>query len=223
MRTISETSILILVLSLPALVGCVRLEAAPLPPDSAPPPTAPDGYVSHTEEITVHVPMAFLHEWRRAHEGHLENTLLGTNKIAGVERTQMLQGTWPEPGARRRVFRKDGNQSLEEVLENTWPTSFRYEVWGFTDRERILTDYLVGEFQHKPVPDGTLVRWTYSFHRRSLLTRPFLSMAVRNRVPEFMRVALQNMKQQAEQAYKSQTSQGNTSGAVQPGGTKPGS
>ena len=114
----------------------------------------------------------------------------------------MIRGTWPQPGARRRVVRKDGNESLEEVLENSWPTRFRYEVWGFTDQERILTNYLVGEFQYREVPEGTEVRWTYSFHRRYLLIEPFLSIEVRNRVPEFMQTALRHLKEEAEDAYK---------------------
>jgi hypothetical protein len=176
----------------------------PLDSNATRPPVDQGGFVNHTEEVTVQVPMPFLHAWRRASSGRLENTLRGTNKIAGVASTEMIQGTWPEVGALRRVVRKDGNQSLEEVLVNTWPTWFRYEVWGFTDKERILTNYLVGEFQHREVPGGTAVKWTYSFHRRSLFAAPFLSMAVRSRVPEFMRTALQNMKQQAEQAYKEQ-------------------
>lgn len=203
MKSTAEISILILLLAI-LIIGCASSPAAPLDPKSAKPLLDQDGFVSHTEIVTVHVPMEFLHEWRRKSSGRLESTLRGTNKIAGVARTEMLQGSWPEPGARRRVVRKDGNQSLEEALENTWPTSFRYEVWGFTDRERILTNYLVGEFQHHEVPGGTEVKWTYSFHRRTLLAAPFLSMVVNSRVPEFMRAALQNMKQQAEQAYQEQ-------------------
>lgn len=170
--------------------------------NQARPPIDRDGFVSHTETITVNVPMQFLQEWRGASSGHLENTLRGTDRIAGVSRTEMIQGTWPMAGARRRVIRKDGNQSLEEVVENTWPTSFRYEVWSFTDNARILTNYLVGEFHHQEVPGETEVRWTYSFHRRSLFAAPLLAIEVRRRVPGFMRSALQNMKQHAEQAYQ---------------------
>jgi hypothetical protein len=37
-----------------------------------------------------------------------------------------------------------------------------------------------------------------------MLAAPLLSMVVRNRVPEFMQTALANMKEQAEEAYKSE-------------------
>ena len=212
MKGASEISVLVLFLGISA-AGCAAGPGTPPVSGSARPAVDQGGFVSHTEEITVHVPMAFLCEWRRASSARLENTLRGTNKIAGVARTEMIRGTWPEPGARRRVVRKDGNQSIEEVLENTWPTSFRYEVWGFTDRERLLTDYLVGEFHHSEVPDGTHVKWTYSFHRRSMLATPLLSVVVRSRMPDFMQTALQNMKQQAEQAFASQAPQAATSAA----------
>lgn len=203
MKGVREISTVVLFLSIPA-AGCTRGPQSSLDTRSPRPTVAQNRFVSHTEQITVHVPMEFLHKWRQSSAGRLENTLRGTDKIAGVARTEMIQGTWPDPGARRRVIRKDGNQSLEEVLENTWPTSFRYEVWGFTDRERIFTDYLVGHFKHSNVPDGTLVTWTYAFHSRSVLATPFLSIAVRNRVPEFMQTALRNMKEQAEEAYRNQ-------------------
>lgn len=174
------------------------------PPDSnaARPPVDQGGFVSHTEEVTIQVPPQFLQEWRQGKS--LETQLRGSSRIAGVARTEMIQGTWGEVGARRRVVRKDGNRSLEEILENTPPTLFRYEVWGFTDRAGLLTNYFVGEFQHREVPGGTLVKWTYSFHRRSLLTEPFLSIMVRSRIPEFMRSTLQRTKQEAEQAYREQ-------------------
>ncbi len=116
----------------------------------------------------------------------------------------MIRGTWGDVGARRRVIRKDGNQTLEDVLENRQPTLFRYEVWGFTDSARILTNYAVGEFQYGEVPSGTAVKWTYSFHSTSLLTKPFLSWKVQTDFAEFMRSALQSMKQQAEQSYREQ-------------------
>lgn len=221
MKSVREISTVVLFLSIPA-AGCTGGPRSSLDERSPRPTVAQNRFVSHTEQITVHVPMEFLHEWRQSSSAHLENTLRGTDKIAGVARTEMIQGTWPEPGARRRVMRKDGNQSLEEVLENTWPTSFRYEVWGFTDRERIVTDYLVGHFVHSEVSDGTLVTWTYAFHSRSVLATPFLSIAVRNRVPEFMQTALRNMKEQAEKAYRNQNQKPGTDNGAPANPTKPG-
>ncbi|MBV8586681.1 MAG: SRPBCC family protein [Verrucomicrobia bacterium] len=202
MRWKSAPQIVIGILSISILVVVsTTARQSPLNPSSTPPPVDHHGFVSHTEVITVQVPMQFFRQWRQTSSGHLGNTLRGTSKIAGVAYTEMIRGTWPQPGARRRVVRKDGNESLEEVLENSWPTRFRYEVWGFTDQERILTNYLVGEFQYRGVPEGTEVKWTYSFHRRYLLTTPILSIEVHNRVPEFMRTALQSMKEEAEEAY----------------------
>ena len=133
MKGVGEISLLVLFLSIP-VVGCVGRPTPPLDARSPRPPLDQGGFVSHTEEITVRVPMDFLHEWRHASSGDIENTLRGTNKIAGVARAEMIRGTWPEPGALRRVIRRDGNQSLEEVLQNTWPTSFRYPSLSVTAR-----------------------------------------------------------------------------------------
>ncbi len=164
------------------------------------PPVGQRGFVRHTEEITVQVPIRRLEEWRRSRP--LESTLRGTKRIAGVARTEIVRRTWDEVGARRHVILKDGNQTTEEVLQVTRPTLFRYEVWGFTNWARFLTDYAVGEFQYREVPGGTAVKWTYSFHQRSLLAAPLLSWAVRTDFAEFMRSALQTMKQQGENDYR---------------------
>jgi hypothetical protein len=181
------------------VIGCAA--ALKESPDPTGPRPALDqgGFVSHTEEITVGVPIRFLVEWRRSKP--LETTLRGTARIAGVARTEMIRGIWGDVGARRRVVRKDGNQTLEEILENDQPTWFRYEVWGFTDSARIFTNYAVGEFQYSEVPGGTAVKWTYSFHRTSLFAQPFLSWRVQTDFAEFMRSTLQTMKERAEESW----------------------
>ena len=158
------------------------------------------GFVSHTEEVTIGVPRNFLHKFQQS--GPLESKLRGTNRIAGVDHVEMIRGTWGEPGARRLVIRKDGNQSLEEVLEQDPSNLFRYEVWAFTDRAGILTNYFVGEFRFRDVPGGTTVTWTYSFHRRFLLAQPILAYFVRSRITDFMHSAIERMKQESEEAYR---------------------
>jgi hypothetical protein len=160
------------------------------------PAAGQSGFARHTEEITVQVPIQRLDQWRRSRP--LENTLRGTKRIAGVARTEMIRGTWDEVGARRHVILNDGSQTTEEVLEVTRPSLFRYEVWGFTNWARLLTDCAVGEFQYREMPGGTAVKWTYSFHQRSLLAAPLLSWVVQTDFAEFMRSALQTMKQQSE-------------------------
>jgi Polyketide cyclase / dehydrase and lipid transport len=185
-------------------LGCAAGRKQKLDLNENRPPVDQNGFVRHAEEVTIQVPRPFLLEFQ--HAGPLESKLRGTNQIAGVARVEMIRGTWGEVGARRLVVRKDGNQSLEEVLEHE-PTLFRYEVWGFTDRASILANYLVGEFQYREAPGGTVVTWTYSFHRRSPVTEPILAFFVRTRIVEFMHSTIERMKQGAEQAYRERPDQ----------------
>ena len=172
--------------------------AHPGSPDPNPPrpPVGQRGFVRHTETIVVQVPIDALNKWRRSVS--LESILRGTKRIPGVDHTVMIHGVWDDAGARRRVFLKDGNTTTEEVLVNQRPALFRYEVWGFTNWARFLTDYAVGEFQYHEAPGGTEVQWTYSFHKRSWLTAPVLSWVAQHEFADFMRSALRTMKHTAE-------------------------
>ena len=180
-------------------VSCGGADPSSPDPNTPRPPVDQTGFVRHTETIVVNVPMDALNEWRRAVS--LENLLQGTKRIPGVDHTVMIHGVWDETGARRRVFLKDGNTTTEEVLVNQRPVLFRYEVWGFTNWARLLTDYAVG-FQFHEASGGTEVQWTYSFHRRSWLMTPMVSWVVQNDFAEFMRSTLQRMKEAAEQDYR---------------------
>src|SRR5689334_15700925 len=104
MRWKSTPQIVIGILSISTLVVVsTTARQSALNPSSIRPPVDYDGFVSHTEVITVQVPMQFFRQWRQTSSGHLENTLRGTSKIAGVAYTEMIRGPWPQPGARRRV------------------------------------------------------------------------------------------------------------------------
>ncbi len=160
------------------------------------------GFIAHTEEIVIEVPLKRFDEW--SWSTSLDSVLKGTKRISRVVRTEIIEGTWGEVGARRRVIMEDGNEAVEEILENVRPTLFRYQVWGFTNRGRILTNYAIGEFRYSEDSGKTKVKWTYSFHRRFLLAAPFLSRFVKTDFSEFMRNALQTIKQKAEQHHSEQ-------------------
>lgn len=179
------------------MVSCGGAHPNSPDPNAPRPPVDQRGFVRHTETTVVHVPMDALTKWRQSVS--LESILHGTKGIPGVDHTVMIHGVWDETGARRRVFLKDGNTTTEEVLVNQRPALFRYEVWGFTNWARFVTDYAVGEFQYREVPGGTEVQWTtYSFHKRSWLMTPLFLWVVQNDFAEFMRSALQTMKAAAE-------------------------
>lgn len=180
-------------------LSCGAAHPGSADPNGPRPPVDESGFVRHTESTMVQVPIDVLTKWRRSVS--LERILHGTKRIPGVDHTVMIHGVWDEAGARRRVFLKDGNTTTEEVLVNQRPALFRYEVWGFTNWARFLTDYAVGEFQFREAPGGTEVKWTYSFHERSWLTAPLVSWVVQNEFADFMRSGLKTMKDAAERAY----------------------
>ena len=182
------------------MVSCGGAHPRSPDPNAARPPVDQAGFVQHTETTVVNVPMDALTKWRRSVS--LESILHGTKRIPGVDHTVMIHGVWDEAGARRWVFLKDGNTTTEEVLVNQRPALFRYEVWGFTNWARFLTDYAVGEFQFREVPGGTEVQWSYSFHKRSWLMTPVVSWVVQNDFAAFMRSAVQTMKESAERAER---------------------
>src|SRR5215217_4233908 len=91
-------------------------------------------FIAHTVETDIAVPPDRLLPWLV--NVPLERILLGTEKLAGIERTDVLSPAWGSPGARRRVVLRDGNTSLEELLLVEEGQRFRYVVWNFTNEAR---------------------------------------------------------------------------------------
>jgi len=172
------------------------------PPSTPPDYTGPrpeiatEGLIGHTEEIAVDVPLDRYAAWVAS--APLEAQRRATGRLPAVVRTEVISGTWGEPGARRRVVLEDGHQLVEEVLENDPPGHFRYEVWGYTNFGKLLTDYAVGEFRAVAEGDKTRVTWTYAFHPRSRLSKSALSRFVATEWATFMRTSLETIRTAAE-------------------------
>jgi hypothetical protein len=162
------------------------------------PPVAKDGYVSHTEVRIIDVSLAQYKEYIA--QIPLESILNSGSGGIRVESTTMLKEPWNEVGSRRRINFAGGHYAAEEVLVNDEPRVFRYQTWGFTNYARLVTDYLVGEFNVEATPDGkTRVTWTYSFHKNSLLSALLLPNFVKRTITELMGNTVQGMKQALEQ------------------------
>jgi hypothetical protein len=113
----------------------------------------------------------------------------------------VIKGTWNEVGSRRRIHFVGGHYAAEKVLANDEPRLFRYQTWGFTFYARLVTDYLIGEFQVEETASGkTRVTWTYSFHKTSWLSALFLPAFVNRTIAVLMQNAVQQMKQAVEQS-----------------------
>jgi hypothetical protein len=163
------------------------------------PQPATSGYVSHTATTFAAVPRTAFLAWANGRElGDLVEPREGMSAVTG---TVPLRGHWDpgrdRTGNRRRVEFADGTHLAEEVLADT-PDRFRYMIWGFTGPQRFAVRYAVAEFTYTERDGGTDVRWTYSFHPTSPLTRPFVAAFVRRTMRSTMSATLEGMRSGAE-------------------------
>lgn len=197
--------VLLAVVVLVLLVASAASYAVVAPPKSPPayaekPPVAKDRYISHVETSIFDVSLAQYSEYIA--QIPLEAILNGGGGGGiRVESTTVIKGTWNEVGSRRRINFAGGHYAAEEVLANDEPQLFRYQTWGFTFYARLVTDYLIGEFQVEETAERkTRVTWTYSFHKNSWLSAFFLPNFVNRAIAELMKNAVQQMKQAVEQS-----------------------
>lgn len=124
--------------------------------------------VDHFEDITINRPLdVVIAEGNRI---PIEKTMHGTSTLPGIAGTQVLRGTWPEPGALRVVCLTDGGSTEEKVLVNIRSGNihhFRYEVWNYTTPQARPVTYAVGDFLETDLGEGrTAIHWTYAFRLR---------------------------------------------------------
>jgi len=136
--------------------------------DTPHPDIAPvEELISHTEEVTIERPIAFLREL--AARTPLAQGIDRSGPLPGVSATYRLTPDigFPQPGARRLVCLTDGFTVVEQVLlqeQNPDSDRFKYVVWSYTSLKYPNIAYAVGEIVRTAVsPTRTHVRWTYSF------------------------------------------------------------
>ena len=87
----------------------------------------------------------------------------GWGPFPGVRGVENQAGAWDGVGQSRNPQLTDGSTASERLTEYTPPSSFAYEVTGFTNALRTLIEGVRGEWTFTPDGDGTLIRWTYEF------------------------------------------------------------
>lgn len=87
----------------------------------------------------------------------------GWGPFPGVRGVKNQTGAWDGVGQSRQPNLTDGSTAFERLTEYTAPSSFAYEVTGFTNVLRRLIQGIRGEWTFTPDGDGTLIRWTYEF------------------------------------------------------------
>lgn len=119
--------------------------------------------VSHADVFEVSVPAAEFNQKLIA--APLSELLPGTAKIPAVTGTCSLSSTpFGTVGASRAVCLADASTAIEEVIENTPGTRFRYKVGHYSSDVAKPIAYGIGEFQTDAIDAGhTRVTWTYWF------------------------------------------------------------
>ena len=104
--------------------------------------------------------------------------------IPGVDHIELLEGTTPVTGSRRRVTMTDGSVIKEEVLELTRPRRHNYR---WLNRPKFPCSLIVktaeADWIFTPESGGTTVEWTYTF----TLTSPLVFLQARLAVALFKR------------------------------------
>lgn len=86
--------------------------------------------------------------------------------LPGVRGANNQTGEWDHVGASRNPDLSDGSTAVETLIEYTAPTSFAYELVGFTNILGRLAYGVRGEWTFSPDGPGSLIRWTYEFKPR---------------------------------------------------------
>jgi Polyketide cyclase / dehydrase and lipid transport len=161
----------------------------------APPALAQSGHVSFTIEAIMPMPPEEFRAWQR--ENPVVKFLQPSPSIPKVDRTEMIDGTWFEAGAKRRVIFEDGNTAVERVIAYE-PEVFRYQIWGFTAPSRYLIDHVEGEIKYeKSGETDTRFIWTYKMKPRAFFTTPLLERFMENDYAPFMKSGLEEMRKAA--------------------------
>ncbi|MEL6363102.1 MAG: hypothetical protein AAFR21_18710, partial [Pseudomonadota bacterium] len=106
-----------------------------------------------------------------------------------------------------RLEFSDGHYTLEQVLENDFPTLFRYQVWDFTAAAGNNLEYAVGQQAWEVLPDGrSKLTWTYSLKPNAGYKRFFVQRFVNNDMRPLMENALDVVKAQADEAFSEDAS-----------------
>jgi len=72
-------------------------------------------------------------------------------------------GPWDAVGQTRKLILADGGHVIETITDVEPEDFFAYELTDFQKAFKSLVDHARAEWTYVAVPEGTLVRWTYTF------------------------------------------------------------
>jgi uncharacterized protein YndB with AHSA1/START domain len=153
--------------------------------------------VATTVEVTIDRPVDEVFKALVA-EDVLPKILKKYGPIPGVIATRVIDGPWERAGASRYVFTEGGGSVHETITDIDPARSYHYQIDDFHNPLKDLANNARGTFLFEARGAQTRVRWTYSFARKSPLTRPILGVFVHVFYRGFMKQALAESKKQLE-------------------------
>jgi Polyketide cyclase / dehydrase and lipid transport len=128
----------------------------------------------------------------------------GWGPFPGVRSVKNQTAAWDAAGQTRNPDLTDGSTAVERLTQYTPPSSFAYEVTGFTNALlRRLIEGVRGEWTFTPDGDGTLIRWTYEFKplpRRLFLLRRVVAPLWK----QYMQAGVQGSARAAERIHQTE-------------------
>ena len=155
----------------------------PPPPDLA----SEKMYLTNTETATFTGTVAQVRSFMDRNP--ITDFVATTPAIPAIEGIEVLSGTWPNPGAVRRVDLAGGYSAHERVLTNT-DTSFTYQIWNITTPSGRAISHIWGAFTFAQSADAVDVTWDYNVKPSIFVARPAITRFLRDDFAPFMRAGL---------------------------------
>lgn len=126
-------------------------------------------YLSNVISVTLDGDMEDVRAFMDANP--LTDFLQPSGSIPRIVDVVVLDGTWGQPGALRRVDLEGGFLVHERVLTND-DDEFTYQIWDITTPAGRFINHIYGEIRFSEEPQGTKVTWSYNIKPRFFFARP---------------------------------------------------
>ncbi|WP_299293563.1 SRPBCC family protein [uncultured Tateyamaria sp.] len=158
---------------------------ADIPP--APALSPKSRYLTNTETATFNGTIDGFRAFLDANP--ITDFVVPTDAIPAIEGITYLSGTWPNPGALRRVDLAGGHSVHEQVVANT-DTNFVYQIWNITAPAGRAINHIKGEFTFAQSGDEVTVTWDYNIKPNVFFARPAIRGFLDNDFGPFMQAGL---------------------------------
>ena len=149
------------------------------------PPDLADETAYLTNTVTVTLPGDLATVRAAMDTTPITDFLRPTDRIPAIDGFTVLEGTWGEPGAVRRVDLADGSTVMERVLTND-ADEFSYQIWAISTAEGRFIDHIYGRFDLTEVTGETTIAWSYNVKPTVFFARPSIRGFLENDFAPFM-------------------------------------